>query len=729
MSEPLAHSGRGRIGPQTWRDHTEGVMRRASAATKRLEAIAGEDRHLAPQVSAAAFAHDLGKLGKENQDVLATSSTQPLAFDHVDAGVAYLREIGWTNAAVLAHSHHRGLSSFPEEVVRGAAAFRNPNVYERTARELRDYLVVATRLVQPPEITRAGSLAWDGPTWRLALSCLVDADHGDTAAHYVGEIDPPAAARWSERLQALDRYVRQLAKDDPRAPRTVLRTEIYEACSRASAYPSLRACDAPVGSGKTTAVMGHLLRVAAERHLRHIIVILPFTSIISQAVRVYREALVLPGEDECAVVGEHHHRVDLANPALRALASLWRTPITVTTAVQFFETLAAHHPARLRKLNELPGSAVFVDEAHAAIPAALWPATWPWLRRLVEDWGCHVVFGSGSLVRFWELPEVETAPVSVPDLLPEDLRRRAVAAETRRVRHVRHVGGLSRQQLLDFVLKQPGPRLVVVNTVQTAAVLAEELRAAGAEVVHLSTALCPDDREPIVDRVRARLAASGNPDWTLVATSCVEAGLDLSFRTGFRESASMSSLIQVGGRVGRHGEIEDATVWDFRVLADGLVTGHPRLATQREVLDELFNEGLVGSEPATLVTEAMRREIRKEPSRLPEKLLRLESTLEFPRVAAEYKVIEGDTRIVVVDRELCGRIRRGARVSQRELLRRSVQIWAAKIRRFALPSLGLPTEDEENSLYEWPYEYDPNFLGIMKGALGLIRNDSDLLIV
>ena len=40
----------------------------------------------------------------------------------------------------------------------------------------------------------------------------------------------------------------------------------------------------------------------------------------------------------------------------------------MTTAVQFFETLGANHPAQLRKLHELPGSAIFLDEAHAAIP-------------------------------------------------------------------------------------------------------------------------------------------------------------------------------------------------------------------------------------------------------------------------------------------------------------------------------------------------------------------------
>jgi CRISPR-associated endonuclease/helicase Cas3 len=99
--------------------------------------------------------------------------------------------------------------------------------------------------------------------------------------------------------------------------------------------------------------------------------VLPYTNIIKQSVEIYREALVLPEERPEDVVAEHHHQADFEDVSLRQLATLWRAPVIVTTAVQFFETLASHHPARLRKLHELPSSAVFVDETHAAIPSHL----------------------------------------------------------------------------------------------------------------------------------------------------------------------------------------------------------------------------------------------------------------------------------------------------------------------------------------------------------------------
>ena len=104
----------------------------------------------------------------------------------------------------------------------------------------------------------------------------------------------------------------------------------------------------------------------------------------------------------------------------------------LTTAVSFFETLAGCDPATLRKLHALPGSAVFIDEAHAALPTNLWPQNWRWLRELAAQWGCHFVFASGSLARFWENADVVGDAVQLPELMLEDQAKEVRNAE----RHV-----------------------------------------------------------------------------------------------------------------------------------------------------------------------------------------------------------------------------------------------------------------------------------------------------
>src|ERR1700692_3403745 len=99
---------------------------------------------------------------------------------------------------------------------------------------------------------------------RLLLRALVDADHGDTAQHYGQEKElTPPDPRWTERLEALERYVDGLGKDEHgiaiSGPRDPLRQAVYQDCASSSPDVPIYACDAPVGSGKTTAVMAYLL--------------------------------------------------------------------------------------------------------------------------------------------------------------------------------------------------------------------------------------------------------------------------------------------------------------------------------------------------------------------------------------------------------------------------------------------------------------------------------------
>ena len=109
----------------------------------------------------------------------------------------------------------------------------------------------------------------DAPLFfRIALSCLADGDHTDTAIHYGDQTpyEPVIALRPSDRLAALDRYVGILKEDNDRSR---LRSEVYAACRDSVTYGrDIASCDSPVGTGKTTAVMAHLLSQAEKTRLQ-----------------------------------------------------------------------------------------------------------------------------------------------------------------------------------------------------------------------------------------------------------------------------------------------------------------------------------------------------------------------------------------------------------------------------------------------------------------------------
>lgn len=743
VPELLAHSPKGVVPAQTYAEHVKGVHWDALRYARRAaEFFAGDREAFVDWIGAAATCHDLGKLDDANQAVLRRKSRESLPVPHEDAGVAALDRLGLLESVVLVAGHHAGLFGLRAELSKQGREFRYPDLAEQTDARLDHYLDLhRTAGCSLPNSAKSKVLHKCGFTRRIALSCLVDADHGNTAEHYGGEVGRPLVdLRWAERSAALQRYVDRLpaGRTKREQRRNELRRQVFEACRDASFEPHIRACDAPVGSGKTTAVMVHLLRVAAERkpQLRHIFVVLPYTNIISQAVEIYRKALVLEGERPEEIVAEHHHRANFEETDLRQYATLWRAPIIVTTAVQFFETLGSHNPSRLRKLHELPGSAVFVDEMHAAIPSHLWPQMWRWLETWTRDWGGHLVMASGSLARFWDLPEyrelieVDTSQsvATIPDLVSdEELKNKLRKAEGRRINYRRRPSDASALDclgLIDFLMEKEGPRLLIVNTVQTAAVVAHSMREKGHDILHLSTALAPAHRDLIVERIKQRLR-DGIEDWTLVATSCVEAGMDFSFRSGFRERASTASLIQVGGRVSRGDEHDDAEVWDL-LLRDDQFRSNCAAEVARDALGRFPEDELNRLPPADLATQAMRREWTAGANDKARHLVKAEQEMEYPEVDKSCRVIETDTVTVVIDPGLAQAAREHKKVSKLELLRYSVQIWAKKTKKLALEPIGRAGE-----LYEWKHAYEPDFLGYMAGVLQLQKfmNDPEALIL
>lgn len=731
----LAHSAKGGYPAQSYGDH----VRRAIETARGLAADAS---HGLPQFAAFVETvglgtefHDLGKLDDDNQAVLASPTGKPLPREHVDAGTKHLFGLGTRPAryaGMLAYAHHRGLPDVPRQKARGTMAWRGEEASERfvpddvvarTTAKLSDYLhrhheALCISPKEPNELP----FKPDALDLRMALACLVEADHGDTACHYGTPSIQAPSLNPEERLGELDVYVRSLKPGDTNREieRASLRRAHYEACRAADTGPALIECDSPVGSGKTTAVMAHLLRAAHAKRLRRVFVVQPFTNIIDQSVGVYRDSLILDGEIADHVVAAHHHKTDFSGPLTRGLTTRWHAPIVVTTAVQFFETLASNHPASLRKLHQVARSAIFIDEAHAALPAHLWPLAWQWLRQLAGRWGCHIVLASGSLARFWTLNEFYRKPdkpdtarpvMQLPRLTDDTLRTKLGSSEASRIRYRQHPDKLDLTALLDFLVGLPGPRIAVFNTVQTAAIVALALaKKHGRDTVeHLSTALNPGDRERTLKRVKARLEDKQDSDWTLIATSLVEAGVDISFHSGIREASGLPSLLQLGGRVNRHDEYGEGEVWSVSLRPGGGIREHRAMQIPSAVLGRLFKKNQVTPEACTA---ALNQEVKEggNPA-VVDDLFRWEAGKQFPAVAEAFKIITSDTVTVLTPGPVLDALNSGIRLDWKTLQSHSVQIWATKKIDF-----GLVPIDAYPGLFAWCLAYD-DFIGYMAGAL------------
>ena len=669
----------------------------------------------------AAEYHDLGKLDDENQDILAgNKKASRLPLPHADAGVAHLLKLEVPLSAFLVYSHHAGLPDYNDIDIRG---IRNKKKQQHVDGLLSEYLTRHEKSVRPNILVKTppeNTPDLKPLDVRVLFSCLTHADHGDAARASKEEpqwLNFPSL-RAPERLLALQNYVGSLKSENDDTERNELRSLFFSACADIRKNSPITICDAPVGTGKTTAVMARLLATAALYNLRRIFVILPFTNIISQSVNVYRKAMILPGERSEDVVAEIHHRADFEDIASRKLTALWDAPIVVTTAVAFFETLASAAPSTLRRLQNLPGSAVFLDEAHAMLPVKLLPLAWQWIQHAASCWSCHWVLASGSLCHFWEMEEFGKT-IHLPNIIHSTVRRQLHDFEVMRVRHCFHPAVMTLESLAEWLVTLDGPIIVVLNTVHTAAAAARAAESVFGEgnVLHLSTSLTAKDREIMLDLVRARLKYKGHTNWCLFATSCVEAGVDLSFRTGVRECASILSLLQLAGRVNRNSEHREADVWTIKLsVNDNRVTRNPAFDSSSRILIDFFDNNMTIT--PDLCTIGMQREIR-ENTVISEDLVKQEKICGFKTVEKKFRVIEDQSQLVVVDEKLIEKIKKFEDVSWREIQNGSV-----RVREKILQQLSIPESRRYPGVFLWTAEYTP-FLGYMEAVLKLEKIEED----
>lgn len=720
METYYAHSKKGDYPAQSYASHVKGVIKLALHFAREMKLYCKKDAAQIENIlRLSASHHDLGKLDKKNQAVLheEDSITRHLPVNHVDAGTAFLKQKGQDAlcSLMLVYAHHRGLSDSMTEAERSEdACYRDEN------KEVRDYVDAELgRLIQLhrhliPEGAEHVPEYCEGDTsvfFRMMLSCLADADHSDTASHYGKclELEHVPKLQPKSRLEALNRYVQSLSTDE-QSSRNKLRMQMYEECRECKLKGGIVSNDAPVGSGKTTAVMAYQLRQAISSGARRIFVVLPYTNIITQSVKVYRDALKLPGEDPKEVVAELHCRADFESKGTRYLTSLWRAPIIVTTAVSFFETLSSNRPGTLRRLHGLPGSIIFVDEAHAALPLKLLPLAWHWINILKEEWSCYWIMASGSLVRFWQIQELVGKEVKIPEMVNENLRMELCDYEKNRIEFRWRTQPLSREELVTRIMETKGPRLVIMNTVQNAAVIAKDIckKYGRGCVEHLSTALLPKEREDTIKVVEKRLSDPGDINWVLVATSCVEAGVDFSFRTGFREMASVLSLLQASGRIDRSGFYKDSEMWSFSMQDDIMLTSNPEIRCSAALLEEYLHDEMEIT--PELSTKSIRDELQrgKLETKAMKGLLEAEAALNFQTVGGQFHVVESDAAPVIVNGVVAEQIRKGGG-NWRDVQKYAVSISRKNLKKWSVEQIA-------DNIYRWTLSYN-SFLGYMAGVL------------
>ncbi len=597
MAKFLAHSknGDGTGVVELLKTHLDRVANRAADFSLALG--------FSQQARVAGLLHDLGKYSDQFQRRLLPGSNER-GRDHSSAG-AFLatqcyKAIGLLPALAI-EGHHIGLQQLltwkdiqgqiGEKLKADAERPRSEKVLTESdcgllIERFRDDGFVFPKLTDGICPTGTHDLA-DMLDVRMLFSTLVDADFLETEAHFNGDASQPRRERSKGStlapkiaLEAVRREIDKLAspvRTEAAPELLVVRKMLYEDCCNVATthQPGIFTLSAPTGAGKTLSMLAFALRHAVKHDLRRVIVVMPYLSIIDQTASIYRDIFserngfapnfVIEDHSNVRSDSDDDHDSVTDGPRLdRLLAENWDAPIVLTTSVQCLESLMAHRPSACRKLHRMAKSVILFDEVQS-LPRELAVPTLATLSRLCERFGSSVVFSTATQPAFDHLDEF-VAKQAIPGWKPTEITSNAAqlfAPSASRIKVCwRHDEAIAWESLADEIESGEGHAgakqvLCILNVKRHAQHLATLLHDREVEgTLHLSTNMCTEHRMAVMKTVKQKL--EGSQPVRLIATQCIEAGVDIDFPVVYRAFGPLDSIAQAAGRCNRNGKLKDA---------------------------------------------------------------------------------------------------------------------------------------------------------------------------
>lgn len=503
--------------------------------------------------------HDLGKYSVEFQAYLKAVTTEAHLeekssggkVDHSTAGAQHADKAVPVMGRLLAYliaGHHAGLPDGMSSTEPGST------LESRLKKAIPPWLNAPAETLAVPPMPKPPAFAFaNGHAMsfflRMLFSCLVDADFLCTEAFMdQGRASrrPKASISITDMESCLERSLTKFGEPSTEVQRQ--RAGILKACLQAAERPAgLFSLTVPTGGGKTLSSLAFALKHARLHGMERVVYVIPFTSIIEQNAKVFRDALAELGED---VVLEHHSNLDPdvkhVTHATRLAAENWDARLIVTTNVQFFESLHARETSRCRKLHHLAKSVIILDEVQT-LPISYMHPCLKALEQLSTHYGSSVVLCTATQPAVVKRDDFKIGVPPPYEIIPDPQQ---LYSALKRV-EVSHLGPVPDAELVARLQTYPQV-LCIVSTRRHASDLFRALPTSN-ENIHLSALMCPEHRSEIIELIRRRVK-DGQP-CRVISTQLIEAGVDLDFPVVYRSLAGLDSIAQAAGRCNREGKL------------------------------------------------------------------------------------------------------------------------------------------------------------------------------
>lgn len=499
------------------------------------------------------YLHDLGKYSKEFKRRIEDNGPK---VDHSTAGAKEFYNRNNFLAAYCVAGHHSGLMNG------GINEADGKTLIGRMSKKIPDYSAFSDE-IEIPKLSNVNLVPFGKQLFsasffvRMLYSCLVDADYLDTEAFMNDQLIPRGDYDKNEDLyDRLINYITPWLTANDSSTVNGRRSEILINClAKGKENKGLFQLTVPTGGGKTISSLAFALEHAKKHNLKRVIYVIPYSSIIDQNADVFRN---IAGDKN---VLEHHCNVEYdskeeLNP-MQLASENWDKPIVVTTNVQFFESLFANRSTKCRKLHNLAQSIIIFDEAQMLPKNYLMPCIWA-INELVYNYQSSVVLCTATqpaLTGLFENIWIKSPYITNKDqfCITEICNNITENYDFFKRSNISFLGDMGEAELINGLVDRDQILCIMNNRKSAQQVFVKLLKHKGvSNVYHLSTTMYPKHRKQILKEIKEKLLQ--NERCILISTSLVEAGVDLDFKTVYRELAGLDSIIQAAGRCNREGK-------------------------------------------------------------------------------------------------------------------------------------------------------------------------------
>ncbi|MCD7863303.1 MAG: CRISPR-associated helicase Cas3' [Lachnospiraceae bacterium] len=633
----LAHISEDGLREQTVEEHCENVAE--------LAAQFAEPFHAESWGYCAGIMHDVGKATTGFQNRLLHDGPR---VDHSTAGAQELlkREGMYPLLAYCVVGHHAGLPDKGTE----ADSADSGTLCGRGKKKILDcheYMNnVEAPTLESPEIKYIKGGGFSVAFFlRMIYSCLVDADFLDTEDFMDdGKTERQPGKAEKRLLDALLEYVSPWLKNTNRETVNGRRTEILKASlEMGKKEPGIYSMTVPTGGGKTVASLAFALEHACTYGKDRIIYVIPYTSIIEQNAQVFRDIL---GDD---AVLENHSNIDYGESEelkpMQLAAENWDKPVVVTTNVQFFESFFANGPAKCRKLHNVANSVIIFDEAQKLPTQYLIPCVRV-MEELAVNYGCTIELCTATQPSLdWFFSE----NIKIQEICPRVHDQFQFFKRT----EVKNIGTLSEEEFVEHVRVEK-QALCIFNNRKRVQRIYKELQGEG--IYHLSTLMYPIHRKRKLNEIRDRL--KHGEKCVVIATSLVEAGVDVDFQFVYRELAGVDSIVQAAGRCNREGlrRLDESTTYVFTFQEKAGMASELRQPVEisKNIVEDFSDiSSLEAIESYFQQLHYIKGEQQLDRDHIVEQFEKGAKTGSYPfaSVAEQFKLIKNNTKLILIEKE------------------------------------------------------------------------------